>query len=90
MKGFKLNRTSRSKSDKAARKRFVAELKSTVGDARKEFADDLAGARQAWATLSPAGRRAKVEAEKRAAEQEAAQHRARAEAELRAKEEAER
>ncbi len=64
-------------------------MKSSVGAMRQEFAADLVGARQAWGTLSPTGRRAKEESERQAREAQLAQQKARAEAQLRARSEVE-
>ncbi len=87
--GFRLSRSTSAKNEKAHREMFVSNMKSSVGAIRQEFAADLIGARRAWATLSPAARRAKVQNERQAKEAQLAQQRAKAEAELKAREEAE-
>jgi hypothetical protein len=83
MDGFRAENAKMAKAGKADRKKFVNNLEGQVSVMRKANVDDLVGARGAWATLSPQGRKAKMVAEQKAkAEQE---KKARMEAELRAK-----
>jgi colicin import membrane protein len=83
MDGFRAENAKMAKAGKADRKKFVNKLEDQVSVMRKANVDDLVGARGAWATLSPQGRKAKMVAEQKAkAEQE---KKARMEAELRAK-----
>jgi hypothetical protein len=46
--GFRDAHAEMAGNAKAGREAFVSSLRSTVSGMRKEFADDLAGARQAW------------------------------------------
>jgi len=72
-----------AKMTKADREKFVNKLEDSVGAMRKDNVNDLAGARAAWAGLSPQGRKARLMAEQQAkADQE---RKARVEAEQRAK-----
>lgn len=95
MDGFKVEHGQMAKATKADRNKFVNQLKNNVSAMRKVNVDDLVGARAAWATLSPQGRKAKLAAEQRAkAEQEKklrmeAEQRVKALEESRAKAEAE-
>ncbi|MGC8658860.1 MAG: hypothetical protein ACP5U1_07275 [Desulfomonilaceae bacterium] len=83
MDGFRVEHSKMAKATKADRKKFVNQLENNVSAIRKVNVDDLLGARAAWATLSPQGKKAKLAAEQRAkAEQD---RRARLEAEQRAK-----
>ncbi|MDA8408122.1 MAG: hypothetical protein M0T73_14855 [Deltaproteobacteria bacterium] len=83
MDGFKVEHVKMAKATKADRKKFVNQLENNVNAMRKVNVDDLVGARAAWATLSPQGRKVKLAAEQRArAEQE---RKTRMEAEQRAK-----
>ena len=53
--GFRDAHVKMAGNMKAVREAFVSSLRSTVSGMRKEFADDLAGARQAWFGVIPAG-----------------------------------
>lgn len=75
MDGFKAEHVKKAKAEKADRKKFVSVLGTEVSAMRRVNADDLAGARKAFSTLSPGGRKAKMMAEQKA----------KAEAELKAK-----
>lgn len=66
MDGFKADHAKKAKAEKADRKNFVSVLGTEVSAMRRVNVDDLAGARKAWNTLSPAGRKAKLVAEQRA------------------------
>lgn len=96
MDGFKAEHTKMAKVTKADRNKFVNKLENSVGAMRKVNVDDLTGARAAWATVSPQGRKAKLMAEQRAkADQERkarmeAEHKAKALEEARSRAEAER
>ncbi|MEI7450667.1 MAG: hypothetical protein WCJ75_13700, partial [Desulfomonile sp.] len=68
---------------KADRKKFVKELDDNVSAMKKANNDDLKGARVAWASLSPQGRKAKLMAEQRAKDDQ--ERKVRMEAEQRAK-----
>lgn len=83
MDGFKAEHVKMAKVTKADRNKFVNQLENNVNTMRKVNVDDLVGARAAWVTLSPQGRKVKLAAEQRAkAEQD---RKARMEAEQRAK-----
>ena len=69
LNGFRSARSAMGKSTKAERKRFTSNLKTEVAGMRQVVADDVAGARMAWNGLSPAARKAKEEAERRAKRQ---------------------
>lgn len=66
MDGFKADHAKMAKAAKAERKQFVSVLDTEVSAMRRVNVDDLAGARKAWNTLSPAGRKAKMLAEQKA------------------------
>jgi hypothetical protein len=69
--GFRLAHAEMARETKAERVGFVSGLEKTVFDMRKDFATDLAGARQAWFGPPPAERMAKELKEQRRAEAEA-------------------
>ncbi len=88
MDGFKAEHVKMAKATKADRNKFVNQLENNVKAMRKVNVDELVGARAAWVTLSPQGRKSKLEAEQRAkAERD---RKARMEAEQRAKAEQDR
>jgi hypothetical protein len=66
MDGFRTEHTKMAKVTKADRKKFINKLEDNVGVMRKDNVNDLVGARAAWASLSPQGRKAKLIAEQRA------------------------
>ena len=66
LKGFRRAHKDMARQSKAERLAAVNEIKVCVGGMCQEFALDLAGGRRAWSGPTPAVRRAKVEAERRA------------------------
>lgn len=68
LKGFHRAQKGMARKTKAERLAAVNQIKLCVGGMCQEFAQDLAGARQAWSGPSPAERRAKAETERRARE----------------------
>ena len=83
MDGFKVEHATKSKAQKADRKKFVSVLGTEVSAMRHVNAEDLAGARKAWKTLSPGAQKAKLAAEQKAKAE--AEMKARLAAEARAK-----
>ena len=63
MDGFRAEHVKMAKVTKADRKKFVNQLEDNVNAMRKVNVDDLVGARAAWVTLSPQGRKVKLAAE---------------------------
>ncbi len=66
MDGFNTEHTKMAKVTKADRKKFINKLENSVGVMRKDNVNDLVGAGDAWASLSPQGRKAKLMTEQRA------------------------
>jgi hypothetical protein len=81
--GYQKDLKAMSQATKADRNKFVNQLEKNVDAMRKVNVNDLVGARAAWVSLSPEGRKSKLAAEQRTkADQE---RKARFEAEQRAK-----